>query len=211
MSKGFAHVMFMLPEEAYKAFTKLDKIIFQGRLLHLLPGKEKYSKPLSTDDSTTAATSFKQKRLQEQKDQSRKEVTWNTLFMSSDAVAESMARKLHVNKGDLFDPENNNMAVRMALAETHIIQETIEYLEKVVFSVFLMLISFHVSSLMKEGVAIDVFREKKSKAVARSDTVLLIKNIPYSTEAHELLQLFNRFGDILRVSGVKSVVEVDVM
>jgi multiple RNA-binding domain-containing protein 1 len=37
--KGFAHVMFMFPEHAQRAFNQLDGHVFQGRLLHILPGK----------------------------------------------------------------------------------------------------------------------------------------------------------------------------
>ena len=37
--KGFAHVTFMFPEHALKAFNELDGHAFQGRLLHILPGK----------------------------------------------------------------------------------------------------------------------------------------------------------------------------
>ena len=51
--------------------------------------------------------------------------------MQSDAVAEAMAKKLGVKKADILDPESENMAVRLALAETHIINETKQYLEAV--------------------------------------------------------------------------------
>ncbi|WAR01970.1 RBM19-like protein [Mya arenaria] len=39
--KGFAFITYMMPEHAVKAFTKLDGKVFQGRMLHILPGKEK--------------------------------------------------------------------------------------------------------------------------------------------------------------------------
>lgn len=44
-------VTFVLPENAIHAYTDLDGIIFQGRLLHLLPGKAK-----EEDFSTTEGT-----------------------------------------------------------------------------------------------------------------------------------------------------------
>jgi multiple RNA-binding domain-containing protein 1 len=53
------------------------------------------------------------------------------MIFQADAVAEAMAQKLEVSKSDILDVEADNMAVRMALAETHIIQETIKYLEQV--------------------------------------------------------------------------------
>jgi len=38
---GYAFVTFVFPEHAVKAFEELDGSIFQGRLLHLMPSKNK--------------------------------------------------------------------------------------------------------------------------------------------------------------------------
>jgi multiple RNA-binding domain-containing protein 1 len=46
-------------------------------------------------------------------------------------VAEAMARKLEVSKSDILDRDSDNMAVRLALAETHVIEETVKSLEEV--------------------------------------------------------------------------------
>jgi multiple RNA-binding domain-containing protein 1 len=51
--------------------------------------------------------------------------------MQSDAVADAMAKKLNVAKSDILDPEADSMAVRLALAETTIIQDTVQYLKEV--------------------------------------------------------------------------------
>jgi multiple RNA-binding domain-containing protein 1 len=48
--KGFAHVTFMFPEHALKAFNELDGHAFQGRLLHILPGKTQQQ---DSSESTT--------------------------------------------------------------------------------------------------------------------------------------------------------------
>lgn len=37
--KGFAYILYLLPEHALKAFLELDKSIFQGRILHVLPAR----------------------------------------------------------------------------------------------------------------------------------------------------------------------------
>jgi multiple RNA-binding domain-containing protein 1 len=55
---------------------------------------------------------------------------FNRVFQS-DAVAEAMASKLGVSKADILDPTSENLAVRLALAETNIITETKDYLEEV--------------------------------------------------------------------------------
>lgn len=38
-SKGIAMVLFMVPSDATKAMKGLDKAIFQGRVLHVMPGE----------------------------------------------------------------------------------------------------------------------------------------------------------------------------
>lgn len=43
-SIGYGFVTFMMPEHAVKAMSELDGSIFQGRILHLLPGKAQKSK-----------------------------------------------------------------------------------------------------------------------------------------------------------------------
>lgn len=75
-----------------------------------------------------------------------------------------------------------DMAVRLALGETHLIKENKEYFEK-------------------EGVDISVLESAKAKgggkgAEERSSTVILVKNLPYSTEAAELAKRFGAFGDV---------------
>ncbi len=74
------------------------------------------------------------------------------------------------------------MAVRLALGETHLVKENKEYFEK-------------------EGVDISVLESAKGKgggkgAEERSSTVILVKNLPYSTEAAELAKRFGAFGDV---------------
>lgn len=75
------------------------------------------------------------------------------------------------------------MAVRLALGETHLVKENKEYFEK-------------------EGVDISVLESAKATgggkggAEERSSTVILVKNLPYSTEAAELAKRFGAFGDV---------------
>ena len=45
--KGFAHVVFMFPEHALKAYTDCDYKSLHGRLMHILPGRE----PKEADES----------------------------------------------------------------------------------------------------------------------------------------------------------------
>lgn len=67
------------------------------------------------------------------------------------------------------------MAVRLALAETQIVNETKEFFEN-------------------HGIILDTFGKKE-----RSDTIILVKNIPYGTTEDDLRQLFGKFGELGRV------------
>ncbi|CAO3589221.1 unnamed protein product [Absidia cylindrospora] len=95
--------------------------------------------------------------------------------MSSDAIAESIADRLGVSKSDILNPEADNVAVRLALAETQIVSETKEFFEA-------------------HGIVLDSFGKKE-----RSETVILVKNIPYGTTEDELRGLFGKFGELGRV------------
>ncbi|KAI8816731.1 uncharacterized protein EV422DRAFT_561394 [Fimicolochytrium jonesii] len=171
--KGYAFILFLIPEHAVKAFTTMDSQIFQGRILDILPGKEK---PRAEEETSEGPTSFKSQKEKQRKATAGNEFSWNSLFMNSDAVAEAMAKKLGVRKSEILNPDAENMAVRLALAETHIIAETKKYLED-------------------EGIDLNAFEKKKT----RSKTVILVKNIPHSTEEEELRELFGKFGEIGRL------------
>lgn len=88
---------------------------------------------------------------------------------------------MEVKKSDLFNPEADNMAVRMALAEAQIIQQTKEALEE-------------------EGVNLDALKYHNVRDYKRSNNVILVKNLPFSTKMNELHQLFSPFGTLSRVS-----------
>ncbi|KAJ3092773.1 hypothetical protein HK102_003036 [Quaeritorhiza haematococci] len=170
-SKGFAFVLFLIPEHAINAFVALDGTIFQGRILQILAAEEKRVRKEENVPGT-----FKDKREQKRKSEANKEFTWNSLFMNSDSVISSMANKLGVAKSEILDPESENMAVRVALAETQIINETKSYLEE-------------------HGVKVESFETQKQ----RSQTTILVKNIPFNTEEEEVQGMFEKFGTLSRV------------
>ena len=87
-----------------------------------------------------------------------------------------MARNLGVKKSEILDSNADNMAVRLALAETNIIAETKNYLEE-------------------NGVSLEAFTKNKAK----SPFVIIVKNIPSSTEEKDLLDLFSPFGTLGRL------------
>ena len=49
-------------------------------------------------------------------------------------MVSSIADRMHLSKADILNPESDNAAVKLALAETHVIQETKKYLEEVLLN-----------------------------------------------------------------------------
>lgn len=97
---------------------------------------------------------------------------------------------MNIDKSEILNPESgDNAAVKLALAETHIIQETKTYLES-------------------QGVVLSSFSSR-----ARSDTVILVKNIPYGTTEDAIRELFEPYGELSRVlvppAGTMAVVEYE--
>lgn len=174
---GMAYILFMLPDDALKAYSALDGTIFQGRLLHILPAKDQPIKEDPNPDYNTS--SFKAKKEQELKKQSSSSHNWNTLFIRSDSILDAVAARLGVPKTSIMNThESDSLATRLAIAETHIIQETKEYLES-------------------EGVYLEAFINNST--VERSKTIILVKNLPFEVEIEELRSLFGKFGGLGRV------------
>jgi len=98
-----------------------------------------------------------------------------------------VADRLHISKSDILDPESSDAAVKLALAETHVIQETKTYLES-------------------HGVILSAFSSR-----GHSETIILVKNIPYGTTAEQLREMFGAHGELLRVllppAGTLGVIE----
>jgi len=178
--KGFAFVTFMMPEHAVAAFSALDGSTFMGRLLHLIPAKAK------VDDTDTGGggggSEFKKAKDAKQKASAGNSYNWNSLFLGTSAVADVMAEQYGVDKSQVvMDQEGKggqtSAAVKLALGETEIVNQTRTFLEQ-------------------EGVELDVFSRKADK---RSKTVILAKNLPARTSPEELRELFSKFGIVNRL------------
>ncbi|KAJ7865707.1 hypothetical protein B0H13DRAFT_2236885 [Mycena leptocephala] len=179
-SKGVAYVTFTQAADALAAFESLDRKSFQGRLIHILAAVDRKPK-FEIEEGEGRKKTVKNEKNAQRKAAAGKEFNWSMLYMNSDAVASSIADRMRISKG------SDNAAVKLALAETHIIQETKTYLES-------------------QGVLLDAF-----SARARSDTIILVKNIPYGTTAEQIRELFEPHGTLARVlvppAGTMAVVE----
>uniref|UniRef100_A0A3Q3AUA4 Probable RNA-binding protein 19 n=1 Tax=Kryptolebias marmoratus TaxID=37003 RepID=A0A3Q3AUA4_KRYMA len=188
--KGFAFVAYMIPENAVTALAELDGHIFQGRMLHVLPSTVKKEKSESTDAGGPGSSSYKRQKDAKNKAISSSSHNWNTLFLGTSAVADAIAEKYNTTKSQVLDHESKgSVAVRMALGETQIVQETRQF-------------------LLDNSVCLDSFSQA---AAARSTTVILVKNLPAGVTASELEELFSPHGSLGRVllppSGLTAIIE----
>ncbi|CAE6406142.1 unnamed protein product, partial [Rhizoctonia solani] len=188
-SKGLAYVSFTEIDSAEQALKEMDHASFQGRLLHVMPavtraGKEEAD---SRSSSTDKKPSVKKERATKRKEDAGRDFNWGMLYMNSDAVLSSVADRLKISKSEVLNPEASNASVRLALAETKVIEETKSFFEQ-------------------QGVSLEAFKSR-----FKSDTIILVKNIPYGTTADTLRDMFSPFGDLSRIllppSGTIGVVE----
>ncbi|KAM4616129.1 putative RNA-binding protein 19 [Polymixia lowei] len=189
-SKGFAFVTYMIPENAVTALAQLDGHIFQGRMLHLLPSTLKKEKTDSSDSGGPGSSSYKRQKDAKNKAASSSSHNWNALFLGTSAVADAIAEKYNTTKSQVLDHESKgSVAVRMALGETQIVQETRQF-------------------LLDNSVCLDSFSQA---AAARSTTVILVKNLPAGVPVSELEALFSPHGSLGRVllppSGLTAIIE----
>lgn len=172
-SKGFVYVQFERPSDALKAYHSLDKQIFQGRLLHILPAESKKDHRLDEFDIKNLPLK-KQRELKKKAQAAKSQFSWNSLYMNSDAVLESVASKMGVSKSELIDAESSSSAVKQALAEAHVIGHVRKFFED-------------------KGVDLTSFNKKE-----RDDKIILIKNFPFGTSLDELNEMFGQYGPIKR-------------
>ncbi|KZT58178.1 RNA-binding domain-containing protein [Calocera cornea HHB12733] len=184
---GLAFITFAKPDDALKVYEELDGAPFQGRLLHILAAVDKRPRP---NADAGGPKSLKDKKLEDRKKQSGRGWDWAVLYMNPDAVAAAVAAKLGVQKSEILNAEDGNAAVKLALAETSLVQETKTYLET-------------------NGVDFTAF----SQRTARSPTTILVKNLPAFTTAQQIRELFAPHGELKRVlvppSGAIALVEFE--
>lgn len=130
------------------------------------------------DDFAISQLPLKKQNLLRKKAQAATSTfNWNSLYMNQDAVLASTADRLGVSKSELLDPTSTDAAVKQAVAETQIIQETKSY-------------------FAAHGVHLEAFKTQK-----KGDTAILVKNFPYGTNLEELRKLFEEAagGNVLQV------------
>jgi multiple RNA-binding domain-containing protein 1 len=168
-SKGFAFVTINPPSDVQAAIEKVDGRDFQGRILHLMPAHPKEEEGVG---AAGKPFSFKNQKEEER----RKQVGTGSSgglssYIRSDAVVDSLASRMGYSKGDILSLRDGlssgDAAVRLALGETALIEENQRFLERL-----------GISASTLEG------------PTKRSNTCILVKNLPADTTEEELMKVF---------------------
>jgi multiple RNA-binding domain-containing protein 1 len=191
---GTAFVRFTSAADALRAIAMFDGTAFQGRLLHILPAEPNRSaeKRNQTDAAQHRHSNFSndRKRQRRQNAGSLKDtVSWNPFFVSADAVLETSANRLHVSKSKFIDADaletGASAAVRLAVAESSLLQEVRDYLVEA---------GVNVKTLLEQ-------QQRQEKPLDRkqlSRTTIIVKNLPAATRASDLLPTLARYGEVGR-------------
>lgn len=97
-----------------------------------------------------------------------------------------------VSRGDILDTDGvggGELAVRLAIGETQVIQENKEYF----LSHGVDIDSLESALSSSKSSSTNTSRPSSSKSVERSTTTLLIKNLPHDVVGEELEEMFTRF------------------
>lgn len=202
LPKGYAYVEFMFPQNAKRVYEELNGTIFQGRNFHLIPSKPKpepkYPNPNFTIGGSNSnleanRSSFKRQKLEQQKQNAPKGSNWNMLFLGQNALADVVSDMKGIEKSELLTKHSNKdpLAVRMALGDAHVVDEMRKF-------------------LVSNGIELDSFDNPQAP---RSKTVIIVKNLPASTDKTELSQLFELHGRVSRViippNGLTAIIEFE--
>lgn len=177
-SKGFGFVTFEKANDAEAAMSQLDGTDFQGRLLHILPAREAVSKPITVSQNG----GYKEKLEAERKGKALSESAgWSASHVRGDAVVDNLAVRLGLRKGDIMAVKDGltggDAAVRLALAETAIIEENRQF-------------------FADHGYDMDALVSPSGTTPnARSKIAILVKNLPHDTSKEELTKVFSIKGD----------------
>jgi multiple RNA-binding domain-containing protein 1 len=179
-------ILFADSSAAVDAFQSTDGTTFQGRILHIIPASTKRDTALDEFEISKLPLK-KQNLIRKRAAAASNTFNWNSMYMNQDAVNASVADRLGVSKSELLDPTSADAAVKQAIAETTVIQETKAY-------------------FVANGVDLNAFKSHK-----RGDTSILVKNFPFGTTMDELRTLFEESGPVLRVlmppSGTIAIVQ----
>ena len=207
--KGFGFVRFMIEEDGKKAIKQCDGTDLGGRIIHVMLSKKQKQGGIrdfpggggggmgetneSGDGSTfILKTNYAKEREEQRKLMAEKQrIGWHASHVRSEAAVSSLARSLNVSEGEVMDPHSSDMALRMAVGETELQAQN--------YNFFATEAGVDLKALESGNISKDI-SEDTVEEVRRSRNSFLIKNLPFDgTHEDELLEIFSRYGDIIRI------------
>ncbi|EKE39532.1 RNA recognition motif domain containing protein [Entamoeba nuttalli P19] len=170
-SKGFGFVLFVVPQDAVKACNEMDNKFIKGRIVHVTYAK---ADPYS-NQQVGESKNYKEKKQNELKAKAGNQFNWSTLYMRQDTAVSAVAEELGMKKEEILDVNAESMAVRVALAENYVINQTKKWLEE-------------------NGVNCTVLENGMKEK--RSNNIIIVKNIAASAIDLEVKSLFEKFGTL---------------
>ncbi|KAJ9461809.1 Multiple RNA-binding domain-containing protein 1 [Diplonema papillatum] len=180
-SKGVAFIQFAIADQAVAAFDALHLKTFQGRPLSIGSAAKN---PYETDELAEleqqgGGSSYKKLKALKEKAEQANPNRWNTTFMSGDAVASALSKRLQVDKDSLVNKDTKDIATRLAMGEAHLTTEVREMFGD-------------------EGLDLSVLMDE-SRVRRLSDKIIIVKNLPKDTKISDVRALFEGFGALDKV------------
>jgi multiple RNA-binding domain-containing protein 1 len=190
-SKGFGFVTLANATDAQQALQDLDGIDFQGRLLHILPAKSNPNETTAIND--TPHMNYKQKQELQLRQEAMKNTTgWSASYLRGDAVIDTLAERLGLRKSLVLNVKDGmsggDAAVRLALGETALIEENRKYFAEHGIDMDALVSVHRVDDKATESAT-------PAASALRSNTSLLVKNLPADTTETELVKVFGSAGE----------------
>jgi len=199
--KGFGFLTFGAAQDAQRALREVDGSDFQGRLMHLMPAKENPAAPDAaakggTDgDGSAKNLTYKQRLEQRRREQANNPTGWSASFVRGDAVVDTLADRLGLRKGDILAVRDGlssgDAAVRLALGETAVIGENRNYFAEHGIDMEALVSVKRANENEADGSS----SKPSDKAIERSKTSILVKNLPADTTQEELMKVFGGVGE----------------
>ena len=170
-NKGIAFVTFDSVDAVIAALK--ESLIFEGRHLKLQPAEpapKKQEDEIPDDDESYASKKRRQMKIE-------KPESWNALFLNKDTVAEATAHMLGLTKAQILNPESDDIASRLAIAESQLINETKQMFQDA-------------------GIDLSLFEDTENRK--NSKTLIIVKNLKYETTEEEIRNMFAAYGSLVR-------------
>ena len=171
--RGYAFVTFANEESVDEALK--ESVIFEGRHLRLQRGEaapehEEKAAEFPDDDE-----SFRDKKKRLMKVENPK--SWNALFLSKDTIVKATAAMLGFTPAQMLNPESDDLATRVTLAEAQLVKETKKMFEKA-------------------GIDLAAFDDIEHARLSK--TLIIAKNFKYEVNEENVRAMFASYGSLVR-------------